>query len=64
MNREIIGRAWVFGDSLDTEAMYPGFAMKLTIPEGDGARRLDAGGLLPSLVADGCPAPGRTGART
>lgn len=33
MNREITGRAWVFGDSIDTDAMYPGFAMKLPIPE-------------------------------
>ncbi len=23
------GRAWLFGDSIDTDAMYPGFAMKL-----------------------------------
>jgi 3-isopropylmalate/(R)-2-methylmalate dehydratase small subunit len=33
MNHEITGRAWVFGDSIDTDAMYPGFAMKLPIPE-------------------------------
>jgi len=33
MNREITGRAWVFGDSIDTDAMYPGFAMKLPVPE-------------------------------
>jgi 3-isopropylmalate/(R)-2-methylmalate dehydratase small subunit len=33
MNREITGRAWVFGDSIDTDAMYPGFAMKLPIAE-------------------------------
>jgi 3-isopropylmalate/(R)-2-methylmalate dehydratase small subunit len=33
MNHEISGRAWVFGDSIDTDAMYPGFAMKLPIPE-------------------------------
>jgi 3-isopropylmalate/(R)-2-methylmalate dehydratase small subunit len=25
----ISGRAWVFGDGLNTDAMYPGFAMKL-----------------------------------
>jgi 3-isopropylmalate/(R)-2-methylmalate dehydratase small subunit len=33
MNRQISGRAWLFGDSIDTDAMYPGFAMKLPIPE-------------------------------
>ena len=33
MNYELTGRAWVFGDSIDTDAMYPGFAMKLSIPE-------------------------------
>ena len=33
MNHEITGRAWVFGDSIDTDAMYPGFAMKLPIHE-------------------------------
>jgi 3-isopropylmalate/(R)-2-methylmalate dehydratase small subunit len=33
MNHEITGRVWVFGDSIDTDAMYPGFAMKLPIPE-------------------------------
>jgi len=33
MNREITGRVWVFGDSIDTDAMYPGFAMKLPVPE-------------------------------
>ncbi|WP_433567762.1 3-isopropylmalate dehydratase [Nocardia sp. CA-151230] len=27
------GRVWVFGDSLDTDAMYPAFAMKLELPE-------------------------------
>ncbi|MFQ6396153.1 3-isopropylmalate dehydratase [Nocardia sp. KC 131] len=27
------GRVWVFGDSVDTDAMYPAFAMKLDIPE-------------------------------
>jgi 3-isopropylmalate/(R)-2-methylmalate dehydratase small subunit len=27
------GRAWVFGDSINTDAMYPGFAMKLDIAE-------------------------------
>jgi 3-isopropylmalate/(R)-2-methylmalate dehydratase small subunit len=25
----VTGRAWLFGDSIDTDAMYPGFAMKL-----------------------------------
>ena len=33
MNYELTGRAWVFGDSIDTDAMYPGFAMKLPVPE-------------------------------
>jgi 3-isopropylmalate/(R)-2-methylmalate dehydratase small subunit len=33
MRYEITGRAWVFGDSIDTDAMYPGFAMKLPIHE-------------------------------
>ena len=27
------GRAWVFGDSVDTDNMYPGFAMKLSLEE-------------------------------
>ncbi|WP_328601662.1 LeuD/DmdB family oxidoreductase small subunit [Nocardia terrae] len=27
------GRVWVFGDSIDTDALYPAFAMKLEIPE-------------------------------
>jgi 3-isopropylmalate/(R)-2-methylmalate dehydratase small subunit len=29
----IDARAWVFGDSVDTDNMYPGFAMKLGIEE-------------------------------
>jgi 3-isopropylmalate/(R)-2-methylmalate dehydratase small subunit len=29
----IEGRAWVFGDSVDTDNMYPGFAMKLPLEE-------------------------------
>lgn len=29
----ISGRAWVFGDSINTDAMYPGFAMKLPVAE-------------------------------
>jgi 3-isopropylmalate/(R)-2-methylmalate dehydratase small subunit len=29
----IEGRAWVFGDSVDTDNMYPGFAMKLSPQE-------------------------------
>jgi len=29
----IDARAWVFGDSVDTDNMYPGFAMKLPIDE-------------------------------
>ncbi len=32
--RDVIeGRAWVFGDSVDTDNMYPGFAMKLPLQE-------------------------------
>jgi 3-isopropylmalate/(R)-2-methylmalate dehydratase small subunit len=32
--RDVVeGRAWVFGDSVDTDNMYPGFAMKLTLAE-------------------------------
>jgi len=31
--RRYTGRAWVFGDSINTDAMYPGFAMKMDIPE-------------------------------
>jgi len=27
------GRVWVFGNSLDTDGMYPGFAMKMDPPE-------------------------------
>ncbi len=27
------GRAWVFGDSVDTDNMYPGFAMRLSTEE-------------------------------
>ncbi|MCW3027212.1 MAG: leuD1 [Solirubrobacterales bacterium] len=27
------GSAWVFGDSIDTDNMYPGFAMKLSMEE-------------------------------
>ena len=27
------GKVWVFGDSIDTDAMYPAFAMKLDVPE-------------------------------
>jgi 3-isopropylmalate/(R)-2-methylmalate dehydratase small subunit len=33
MQEIIEGRAWVFGDSVDTDNMYPGFAMKLPIEE-------------------------------
>ncbi len=33
MNDAIEGRAWVFGDSVDTDNMYPGFAMKLPLQE-------------------------------
>jgi 3-isopropylmalate/(R)-2-methylmalate dehydratase small subunit len=33
MMTTISGKVWVFGDSLNTDAMYPAFAMKLDIPE-------------------------------
>jgi 3-isopropylmalate/(R)-2-methylmalate dehydratase small subunit len=33
MNTAVTGRVWVFGDSVNTDAMYPAFAMKLDIPE-------------------------------
>jgi 3-isopropylmalate/(R)-2-methylmalate dehydratase small subunit len=33
MNNVVEGRAWLFGDSVDTDNMYPGFAMKLPINE-------------------------------
>jgi 3-isopropylmalate/(R)-2-methylmalate dehydratase small subunit len=33
MTDRVAGRVWVFGDSLNTDAMYPAFAMKLEIPE-------------------------------
>ena len=33
MSDLIEGRAWVFGDSVDTDTMYPGFAMKLPIEQ-------------------------------
>lgn len=29
----VSGRVWVFGDGLDTDAMYPAFAMKLEVAE-------------------------------
>lgn len=29
----ITGRTWVVGDSVDTDAMYPGYAMKMDVPE-------------------------------
>jgi 3-isopropylmalate/(R)-2-methylmalate dehydratase small subunit len=29
----ITGRTWVFGDSVDTDAMYPAHAMKLELPQ-------------------------------
>lgn len=29
----IEGRVWVFGDAMNTDAMYPAFAMKMEIPE-------------------------------
>lgn len=33
MDHRISGRVWVFGDSVNTDAMYPAFAMKLDIAE-------------------------------
>ena len=33
MQDRIEARAWVFGDSVDTDNMYPGFAMKLPLEE-------------------------------
>jgi 3-isopropylmalate/(R)-2-methylmalate dehydratase small subunit len=33
VNEVIEARAWVFGDSIDTDNMYPGFAMKLSVEE-------------------------------
>jgi 3-isopropylmalate/(R)-2-methylmalate dehydratase small subunit len=33
MDDVIEGRVWVFGDSVDTDNMYPGFAIKLPIAE-------------------------------
>jgi 3-isopropylmalate/(R)-2-methylmalate dehydratase small subunit len=33
MRTTITGRVWVFGDSINTDAMYPAFAMKMDIPE-------------------------------
>ncbi len=32
-NFTVTGRVWVFGDSLNTDAMYPPDAMKLDVPE-------------------------------
>jgi 3-isopropylmalate/(R)-2-methylmalate dehydratase small subunit len=33
MTRTITGKVWVFGDDLNTDAMYPAFAMKMDPPE-------------------------------
>jgi 3-isopropylmalate/(R)-2-methylmalate dehydratase small subunit len=33
MTLAITGRVWVFGDDLNTDAMYPAFAMKMDPPE-------------------------------
>jgi 3-isopropylmalate/(R)-2-methylmalate dehydratase small subunit len=33
MTHEITGRAWVVGDGVNTDAMYPGFAMRLPLDE-------------------------------
>jgi 3-isopropylmalate/(R)-2-methylmalate dehydratase small subunit len=33
MTLEFSGQLWLFGDDLNTDAMYPAFAMKLDPPE-------------------------------
>ncbi|MER5671882.1 3-isopropylmalate dehydratase [Pseudonocardia alni] len=33
MSHTLTGRTWVVGDSVDTDALYPGFAMRLPVPE-------------------------------
>ena len=33
MSLSITGKVWVFGDNLNTDAMYPAFAMKMDPPE-------------------------------
>lgn len=33
MTLKVSGKVWVFGDSLNTDAMYPAFAMKMEPPE-------------------------------
>ncbi|MCK8671554.1 3-isopropylmalate dehydratase [Rhodococcus sp. HM1] len=33
MKTQIEGRAWVLGDAVDTDALYPGFAMRLPLEE-------------------------------
>ena len=33
MTLAITGKVWVFGDDLNTDAMYPAFAMKMDPPE-------------------------------
>lgn len=33
MSLEIAGKVWVFGNDLNTDAMYPAFAIKMDIPE-------------------------------
>ncbi len=38
MSGAVEGRAWVFGDSVDTDNMYPGYAMKL--PREEAARHV------------------------
>ena len=35
MTLAITGKVWVFGDDLNTDAMYPAFAMKMDPPEAD-----------------------------
>ena len=33
MSRLLGGRVWLFGDAVNTDDMYPGFAMRLPVPE-------------------------------
>ena len=49
------GKVWVFGDDLNTDAMYPGFAMKMDPPEAArahllrGPAGLDRRGVAPAI---------------
>ncbi|HEX3510564.1 MAG TPA: hypothetical protein VHT27_05625 [Solirubrobacteraceae bacterium] len=33
MQEQVTGRAWVFGDSIDTDNMYPGYAMRMPVEQ-------------------------------